>query len=260
MCEHTRTIGVIFLHPGCNMSCSFCVTENGFSAMRFAQGLALLDRLGRAGFDNVVLGGGEPYTWPHDVVRFAGAAKRRGFVTQVGTNGIALPPHFEHAPEIDRYVLPLDASDAGTHNRLRRYHGDHHGLILDRLACLAPAGKSVTVSTVVNAENIGGLPSLGALLAKYVLDGGRLHAWHLYRFIPSGREGGRNAARLYVPEEEYLAACDGVKGEELGFTIYRRQDMRHSRTVDFFWYEGERLVAGSEVWGERDAESLLSAP
>lgn len=256
MHNQSRSIGVLFLHPGCNMSCSFCVTEDGFSTMRFDQGIVLLKRLRASGFDNVVLGGGEPFTWPFNVVRLAAEAKLLGFVTQVGTNGIALPPDYATVSGIDRYVLPLDAVSSTIHNQLRRYAGDHHSLILDRLACLLMAGKSVTVSTVVNAENIDGLPALGSFLADYVLGGGRLHAWHLYRFIPSGREGGRNASRLYVTEADYLGACAEVKGMDLGFTIYRRQDMRHSRTVDFFWYEGERLVAGSEVWGEHDAAVL----
>ena len=48
----------------------------------------------------------------------------------------------------------------------------------------------------------------------------------------------------------YDVACAQVKAMNLGFTIYKRKDMRHSKTVDFFWYEGEQIKVGSEVWGE----------
>jgi hypothetical protein len=45
-----------------------------------------------------------------------------------------------------------------------------------------------------------------------------------------------------------------MKAMDLGFTIFKRRDMRHSRTVDFFWYVGDRLVVGSEVWGDAAPE------
>jgi len=248
------SIGVIFLHPGCNMRCSYCVTEDSFSSMRQDQALGLLDFVAERAINTLVLGGGEPFTWAPGVVALAGEAKRRGFVVQVGTNGVALPEGYEHSEAIDRYILPLDAADAATHNRFRRYAGNHHGLICERLDRLNAAGKAVTVSTVVTAQNIDSLAALGVFLADYTLGGGRLHAWHLYRFIPEGRGGARHAKTLWVDEEAYHEACAVVKAMDLGFRIYKRRDMRHSATVDFFWYEGERIVVGSEVWGAAAAQ------
>lgn len=252
-----RSIGVVLLHPGCNMKCSFCVTGSDLSAMRLDQALGLFDMAEARGMDNLVLGGGEPFTWGPGVLRYAQAAKERGFFVQIGTNGIALPEGFESNPSVDRYVLPLDGADAGGHDRVRHFGGGHFDLVRGRMARLREAGKPMTVSTVVTAWNIDALAEIAVLLADEVLAGARLHAWHLYRFIPEGRGGRRNAEALWVEEEPYDEACAGVKDRGLGFTIFKRKDMRHSKTVDFFWYEGESLRVGSQVWAGTES---ISAP
>ncbi len=253
-----RTIAVLMLHPGCNMTCRFCVTENSMASMRFDQALHVLDVAHARGARNLVLGGGEPFTWPPDVTLLAHEAKQRGFFVQAGTNGVALPPGFAHHPCFDRYVLPLDGACAETHNHLRRHPSGHFDLIRARIAQLSASGKPMTLSTVVTARNLLELPALAALLADDVISGARLHAWHLYRFIPSGRGGAKHAASLWVSEAEYDAACAEVKAMGLGFTIFKRKDMRHSRTVDFYWYETNGLRVGSEVWGAQAREAALA--
>jgi len=238
------------------MTCTFCVTDDAISSMRFDQALRLLEVLKARAIASVVLGGGEPFTWTPGVLRLACAAKARGFQVQIGTNGVALPEGYEHLDYVDRYVLPLESMDPATHNRMRIFGAGHHALILERMDRLRLAGKSVTVSTVVTAENIGHLPELGVFLADYRLAGARLHAWHLYRFLPEGRGGGPNGARLYVSEDDYDAACAEVRAMDFGITVYKRRDMRHSKAVDFFWYQGETLRIGSEVWGCRAVRIL----
>ena len=250
MPKQACSIGVLFLTPLCNMSCTFCITDDALSTMRCDQALRLLDFVAARSINSLVIGGGEPFMWPHGVLRLAREAKRRGFVVQVGTNGLAMPAGYEYTDAVDRYVLPLDAPDAATHNRLRKCEGGHHRVILDRLERLAQAGKEVTVSTVVNAQNLHGLPDLGRFLQAYAARGGRLHAWHLYRFIPEGRGGAVNAHRLRLSEKTYDEACAEVKDMRLGFTIYKRKDMRHSKTVDFFWYSAEEIVVGSDMWSK----------
>ena len=217
--------------------------------MRFGQALRALEELRGRGMDHVVLGGGEPFTWPSGAVRLAEAARAWGFHVQAGTNGIALPEGFSRIGAIDRYVLPLESDDAALHDAQRLFPGGHHALVIGRLEQLRTAGKSVTVSTVVSAATAGRLCGLAEWLAGYVTRGGQLHAWHLYRFIPAGRGGARHARHLNLSYVEYQRACAVVKAMALPFAVFKRQDMRHSRTVDFFWYEGERLRVGSEAWG-----------
>ena len=77
------------------MSCNFCITEDHFDAMSYAQASHLLDVLKQEGFQSVVLGGGEPFMWPGNVITLAEEAKGKGFIVQIGTNALALPEGFE---------------------------------------------------------------------------------------------------------------------------------------------------------------------
>jgi len=250
-----RRIAVVMLLPGCNMTCRFCVTGAAVSSMTEGQAHDLLRRLNAQGFDNVVLGGGEPFLWGPGVLALSERAKSMNFLVQVGTNGIALPRDFAHVSCIDRYVLPLESMDPEVHDGMRPFargrQGSHHALILSRLETIREAGKSVTVSTLVTAENINALFPIAAWLAAYQQAGARLHAWHLYKFIPEGRGGSRSADRFAIDDDAYHAAADVVKRAFPELCVYKRPDMFHSRDVDFFWHEGGALCIGSQVWGRQ---------
>jgi MoaA/NifB/PqqE/SkfB family radical SAM enzyme len=221
--------------------------------MSFDDALAAQDSIRARGIRNLVLGGGEPFAWRHNVVALAARAKDAGFLVQVGTNGVAMPPDFDHTPSIDRYVLPLESIDENVHNAMRLHEDGHHGLVLDRLLRLKRAGKPVTVSTLVTAQNATGLPDIAHFLEEHRDGDGLVHAWHLYKFIPEGRGGAANAERFAISDEEYRRACREVKQLDLEFPIYRRPDMYHSRSVDFFWYRDGALQVGSETWRKQRA-------
>lgn len=217
--------------------------------MTFEQAHSLLRNLKARSFEEVVLGGGEPFLWQPGVTELGALAKGLGFFVQVGTNAVALPPGFEHLGAIDRFVLPLEGMDSAEHDAMRPFRGgSHHALILDRLRILREARRSVTVSTLVTAENIDALPQIGAFLCEYAASGGLLHAWHLYKFIPEGRGGSRNSERFAISDAAYHAASDATRQLFASLTIYKRPDMFHSRDVDFFWYADGVLRAGSQVW------------
>ncbi len=241
-------IAIVFLHPACNMTCSYCATENAIDSMTMEQGRRVLDTLEERSIASVVLGGGEPFAWEHDCLDLAAEAKARGFFVQVGTNGIDVPTDFDTTHCVDRYVFPLDGPDDASHNTVRIFRDGHFALVLDRLDALRRARKSVTVSTVITSCNIDELHRIRALLADYRKNGGQLHAWHLYKFLPIGRGGRDNAEALTVTDRAYDAACSSVKETDPGFAIYKRKDMRHSKSVDFFWFEAGVLRIGSEEW------------
>ncbi len=252
-----RRIAVVFLHGGCAMRCRFCISDARLSSMDRPQYLAALETLHARGFDQIVVGGGEPCEWPGDWRYAVREAKARGFHVQLGTNGVLLPEGFARVHGVDRFVLPLDASHAELHNNLRRSApagagtcADHYSLIQSRLEALRRAGREVTVSTVVNAANLAETAAIGKWLSHYVEKGGCVHAWHLYRFIPSGRGGARHAAALDISDEAYEAAVHTARRTAGSLRVFKRPDMRHSLTVDFFWQEGAHLKVGSEVWGK----------
>lgn len=247
----SKTIAVVLLHGACNMRCMFCITDNQVGTMTPDQYLRVLSLLERRGFNGIVLGGGEPFCWPHGVRGAAQAAKAAGLLVQVGTNGVAMARHEALEDCVDRYVLPLDAMDPLIHNSMRplpAVSGGHHRLILRRLEQLRQRRGAVTVSTVISRANLDDVVPIGNYLADYVADGGRLHAWHLYRFIPAGRGGARNAAALSISNGDYERIVSEVKAQYYPFTVFKRPDMRHSATVDFLWYENNSLRVGSEYW------------
>lgn len=237
----------MFLQPQCNMTCTFCVTEDDFEPMAFDAAVALLDHLVERGVRTVVLGGGEPFAWAGGVVALAREAKARGLLVQVGTNGVALPAGYASLECIDRWVLPLESVDPRVHEAMRLHGRGHHGVVVERLRELQRAARSVTVSTVLTAVNVHGLSDLARHLADYHAVGHNVHAWHLYQFLPLGRGGRRHRDELSLPPDVYQAACAEVQQLELPFRVFRRSDMYRSRTVEFYWSHRGRVVAGSEA-------------
>jgi MoaA/NifB/PqqE/SkfB family radical SAM enzyme len=233
---------IIMLQARCNMTCTFCVTENKMETMSPGQALSLLKKLKEESCTQLIIGGGEPFNWSGDVLKLAKTAKELGFFVQIGTNGVALPEGFEKVPFVDRYIIPLESIYPEEHNIMRKFEARHQELILDRLATLKKVKKSLTLSTVITQANQGRLLDLAEYLREYQNTGGNLHAWHLYKFIPEGRGGGKNAVDLQVPDERYTSICSAIIGTNLPFKIFRRKNMYQSRQVNFYWYEKGKLV------------------
>lgn len=254
-------VAVVFMQPQCNMYCNFCVTENNFNAMTFEQGVRLLRFLKVRGFKVVVLGGGEPFAWPNDLVELTKVAKGYGFKTvQVGTNGINMPAGFAEIKSIDRYVLPLESVNPNVHNLMRVYKDNqHHRIIMDRLNTLKQARKSVTISTVVTKINLADVVKVGRFLRdEYNAGSEHVHAWHLYQFLPYGRGGEINRDALLVGEDEYLQIFEQVQNLDMSFRVYKRADMYKSQTVDFFWYDDDdNIKMGSSEWGTGITVSVI---
>lgn len=237
-----RRIAVLFLQAHCNMTCSFCATENRVETLSMEKAQSFLRLLRKRGLHEIILGGGEPLTWKPGAMALAGFAKSLGFHVQIGTNGIALDSSQARSPAVDRFILPLESVSAQVHDALRRFRTGHHALVLRRLDELGRVGKPITLSTVVTQSNADALAELARWIEDYHARFGNVHAWHLYRFLPVGRGGGPNASRLAT---DYQRACAALQGRNPGFRILRRPDMQHSRCVGFFWREGARWLGQS---------------
>lgn len=227
-------VAVLMLHAGCNMVCDFCITEDSLGTKSFADAVKLIHEFRDQGVRSLVIGGGEPFTWPHDLMRLTEEAKKLGFLVQVGTNGIHLPDGFATITSIDRYVIPLESVAPDPHNRLRKFRRAHHELIMERLRRLAEAKKSVTLSTVVTRINHEHVLEVGEFLRAYQEQNGNVHAWHIYRFVPEGRGGRENAHALSVPLDRYEEVFAQVRARHLPFKVFKRANMFQSKTVNFY--------------------------
>jgi len=247
-----RRVGVIMLHGSCSMSCLFCITENAVMEMTPEQVETVLMLMKERSMESVVFGGGEPLEWNYSLPDAVKMAKTMGFHTQIGTNGIGLNPEVIEQLNADRYVLPLDAFNPQVHNYLRRGFRQHYDVIRKRLVYLTERRIPFTISTVVCGMNVKLLNEISAFLLHLWERGAFIHAWHLYRFLPYGRNGSRNADMLNISKDEYLNATEAIKKLDLPFLVYRRPNMQCSREVDFFWKEQNQIKIGSVVWKNKN--------
>lgn len=246
-----RRVGVVMLHGKCNMNCLFCITENSLQEMSPNTVCRVLSIMRERGMNNVVFGGGEPLEWRFSLQEVVAYAQNLGFITQIGTNGVNLTLKKIKELRADRFVLPLDSFNEETHNILRQSRVNHFQLINQRLCELIELSIPFTISTVICRFNIGDIERLGEYLCDLWLNGARIHAWHLYRFLPNGRGGRKNEDILRVSFDEYMEITERIKQGSFPFLVYRRPDMQNSKEVDFFWLESGRIKIGSEVWKTR---------
>jgi MoaA/NifB/PqqE/SkfB family radical SAM enzyme len=232
-----RAIASLFLLPECDMACRFCGSESGFETMGQQEAEDLLETLEAQGVLNVVLGGGEPLLWPHQMDALIQKGRDLGLLMQLCTTGLHLSKEEKQWPQVDRLILPLESLEEGVHDWLRRYPGGHHRVVMQHLEQAVGTERRITVSTVVTRENIAELPRLGDHLAQLVGRGLKLHAWHLYRFIPTGRAGTKHRDALDLSAEDYLGAVQREKGKGRPFPIFRRSDLRHPSSVIYIWRE-----------------------
>lgn len=238
-------VAVVFTQASCNMNCLFCVTEETVETLTWSQSIFLLEYLKTQQVRFLVLGGGEPFTWPGGIVELTQEAKAMGFFVQIGTNGINLPDGFETINSIDRYVLPIESHNSDIHNKIRFYKKRHHQIILERLNSLKNNGKSVTLSTVVTSLNYKDMIDLAYFLLELYENGLNIHAWHIYQFLAIGRGGACNAHILKPPEAAYNQIVNEICDLVLPFKIFRRINMYSSQTIKFYWFEQGQLKTSS---------------
>ncbi|MGC8846944.1 MAG: radical SAM protein, partial [Candidatus Hydrogenedens sp.] len=201
--------------------------------------------------ESVVFGGGEPLQWKFPLSHSINLAKMMGLHTQIGTNGIGLTPEVIGNLNADRYVLPLDSNNPLVHNYLRKGFRKHYDIIKNRLKYLTERKIPFTISTVVCKINLDILNEITAFLLHLWEKGAKIHAWHLYRFLPFGRNGFRNADMLNISKNEYFDKTEEIKKNDLPFLVYRRPNMQLSKEVDFFWVEEGHVKIGSQIWQEK---------
>jgi MoaA/NifB/PqqE/SkfB family radical SAM enzyme len=243
-------VAVLMLTPACNMSCDFCGAEDGFGPIPYGEAASLVDRLAEEGVQSVVLGGGEPFLWKHELLHLARRVRQRGMLVQVGTNATLVPHDDAVLGEFDRWILPVESLEGHVHDAMRPFEGGHLQHVVSLLERLRRAQIEATISTLVTHENFDGVFEIGAFLSWYQRKGGRVHAWHLYRFLSVGRGGSCHAERFTTAPGVFESLGEIVKQRFGTLRIYLRPDMYHSKETSFYWWQNGELKRHASILQE----------
>ncbi len=257
--RQSRYIASLFLTARCDLACQFCGSDNTFSAGTLPQAIDLLNALKSTGFTQVVLGGGEPLLWPH-TFELASKARQMGFLVQLCSNGVKLDQLSELPVDVDRFILPIESLIPKKHNRLRRSSPtickDHHRVLLSLIEKMTAADKEVTFSTVVSSQNHTELMAMSNWMRELSRNGTRIHAWHLYKFLPVGRGGARHQHAFEIDMGTFMEAVGRVQGCHEDFAVYRRPDMYNSKTVAYFCSDGTTFTSLAPPPGDQYLTAL----
>ncbi len=151
----------------CNLDCFFCYNDLNQQGqpLSLTQYLRLFDDLQALGTLNLTLSGGEPLAHK-DFFALGAAARARGFVIRVKSNGHALTGKLARRlqAEVDPFIIEisLHGATAATHDRQTRVLGSFAQLQRN-LQELRALGLRVKLNAPVTRWNEGELPEMYAL-------------------------------------------------------------------------------------------------
>lgn len=158
---------ILLLNKKCNLKCSFCNLKNTNKGIPLQKVTSILNSAKNLGIKTIVLTGGEPFLHPKlfEIIRFA---KKKGFGTNVTTNGILIKEHIQKIldSELDSISVSLDGSKK-IHDSLRGVKGSYDKL-LEGLNELKKYRKRIKVSIyfVVTRRNVQDLIQVYNLTKK----------------------------------------------------------------------------------------------
>jgi len=195
------------------MRCRFCFATFDDTRGRLPKGhlpedeaIALVERMGAAGFRKITFAGGEPTQCPW-LERLVRTARRAGMTTMVVTNGSLLdrlPWVFDPQGPLDWVTLSIDSARPETHVALGRTLG---GNALDNAHYLAlaqrlrDAGVRLKLNTVVTALNAA--EDMSALV-----QGLQPERWKILRMLPVQGQNDEAAESLHVDHDDFGAFVD----------------------------------------------------
>lgn len=183
----------------CNLRCVHCLSNSGNvikDELNTAECMKLIDDLTALKVFQVNIGGGEPFI-RDDFIELLDYSHKKGLVTCVSTNGIALDNSIaERISSMDMLYLQvsLDGADEETNDSIRG-KGTYRK-ILNAMEALAANGVKFSINTVLTRINFDQLETLRALAGQY---GAELR---VSRFRPSGR--GKSSRADLGPTGEQL--------------------------------------------------------
>ncbi len=188
-------IKVFILGSRCNMSCKFCMSEEGDLKPD-----VVFEEMAKMDGGMVVFAGGEPLLYG-ELEGYLEFAKRRGLKTKVQTNGVLLDS-IDYLDLIDVLNLPLDGTKE-IHDRMREK--GHFNVVIRAFEL----DKEFTITTVLTKVNVGNIEGLARLINE-LSESVRILNWKIFKFKPKGR--GKIYRNLFeITDEEYSNAVRTAK-------------------------------------------------
>lgn len=170
--QENRLLSVLVeLTYRCNLDCFFCYNDTKLvgQPLSLEQYVRFFDELADHGVLNLTLSGGEPLAHP-DFFRLGRAARDRGFVVRVKSNGHALGPALSRRlkEEVDPFIVEtsLHGACAETHDRQTRVPGSFVRLV-DNLGAMLAAGLRVKINSTLTSWNEREIEAMYALADRF---------------------------------------------------------------------------------------------
>ena len=185
----------------CNMFCAHCYRDAGVrleDELTTEQGKTLIDQIKAAGFQLMIMSGGEPLMRP-DIYELCAYAVSRGLRTVMGTNGTLITSQVArelHRSGLAACAVSLDSIVASENDAFRKLPGAYD-LALQGMANLKKAGIPFQINTTVMDWNVGHLESMTDMAIEL---GARAH--HIFFLVPTGRAISIEQEALRVKEYE----------------------------------------------------------
>ncbi len=170
----------------CNLSCQHCHVGNmqhNHYDLNTRQCLTIVNKLADADVKVIIVSGGEPLL-RKDIWEIMSAIKSQGLRLFLASNGYLIELNTLHKLvelHIDELQISLDSHRRNVHDNFRGLHGSFDKALNAIKLCLN-ANVPVGVNTVITANNLDDLQSMGAMLENM-----GVKYWRVTINVPKGR-------------------------------------------------------------------------
>lgn len=191
----------------CNLKCEHCYRDAGDKdpqELTTEEGRSLLDEIAKAGFQIIILSGGEPLMRT-DIFDLIAHARSVGLRPVLGTNGTLFTPDIIRrlkAAGIARAGISLDSTKPQVHDAFRRHEGAWQATVNAMRMC-RDEGLDFQVHTTVTRRNFDEIMDITDFAISL---GAKAH--HVFFLVPTGR--GKDINSVFIGSEEIRLVLERI--------------------------------------------------
>ncbi len=191
----------------CNLRCEHCYRDAGDRApqeLTTDEGRALLDEIAKAGFQIIILSGGEPLMRT-DIFDLIAHARSAGLRPVLGSNGTLFTPEIVRRLKtagIARAGISLDSTDAAIHDAFRKHKGAWDATVAAMRMC-KEHGLDFQVHTTVTRRNFNEIMDITDFAITL---GAKAH--HIFFLVPTGR--GKDINSVFISAQDIRRVLEQI--------------------------------------------------